>query len=136
MDKQDWRKEALCKDLTAEEADAIFFIGRGQTKKRATLFCAGCPVKRSCRDFAVLYNEQGIWAGTTDDDRNNIRPMVVDMLQANAELMGVLETRDSRQWLPDPQPLEVVEDFQIPSARIPTLDELQSMPLAQLLEAL
>lgn len=137
VDRQEWRKEALCKDLTPEEADSLFFVGRGQTKKRAQLFCSGCPVKRSCQDFAVLYNESGIWAGTTDDDRNAIRPMVHDMLQANAELMGVLETRDSRQWIPDPQPLQEPENFQIPSARTSDsrLAELMAMPLEQLLEA-
>lgn len=97
---ENWRDEALCKDLTAQQSDELFFIGPGKSSKRARLFCKKCPVKRDCNDFAVMYNEVGIWAGSTDEDRRNLDPFVADILRAQAELRGHLESRNLNDFIP------------------------------------
>ena len=35
--------------------------------------CAGCPVRRPCLDHAVRHREIGIWAGTTEAERKDMR---------------------------------------------------------------
>lgn len=99
MDKE-WRDKAQCKDLTSEESDDIFFIGPGKSSKRARLYCQTCPVKRECNNFAVMYNETGIWAGTTDEDRRNLDPEIGRVLRAQAEAEGQLESRNLNDFIP------------------------------------
>lgn len=105
-DKQDWRASALCGSLTPEQADELFFIGPGKKAKRAQLFCAQCPVKKECRDFSILYEEQGIWAGMPDSDRKAIAPLLRPILKSEAIANGTLEERDVTQFIPQPYPFD------------------------------
>lgn len=100
MAKQDWMREGLCTSLSPEEADDIFFIGPGKSSKRARLFCAGCPVKRDCGNYALTYDEQGIWAGNTEDDRKCLDVFIRDTLRATAEAEGKLESRNLNDFIP------------------------------------
>lgn len=72
-DQQSWREKAACSDLDPLIADTVFFIGRGQSSKAAKLFCSPCPVKSQCLAFAILHNEVGIWAGYTDQERQDLK---------------------------------------------------------------
>lgn len=100
MGEQAWRDSAACKDLPANEADKLFFIGPGQTSKRAQMFCASCPVRQRCNNFALIYNEVGIWAGTTDDDRSNLDKGIVQMLKENEATTVGLESRNINDFIP------------------------------------
>lgn len=100
MAAKEWRRDALCATLTPEQSDELFFIGPGKSSKRARMFCASCPVKRDCSEFAVMYNEVGIWAGNTDEDRRNLDPFISNVLRATAEAAGILESRNLNDFIP------------------------------------
>lgn len=106
---QDWMSKGLCKDLSPEEADDLFFIGPGKSAKRALLFCQQCPVKRECSNFAITYSEYGIWAGSTEEDRKSLDTFIKDTLRAQAEAEGKLESRNLNDFIP--QQRRPVEDF-------------------------
>lgn len=42
-------------------------------KDRAKRYCAGCPVRTECLSYALANDEQGIWAGTTERQRNSMK---------------------------------------------------------------
>lgn len=108
-DKQDWRARALCGNLSPEEADDLFFLGRGKKTKRAQLFCAQCPVKQECRNYSILYNESGVWAGMPESDRKTIAPLLQPFLRSEAIANGTLEERDMAAFIQPPRPLLDVE---------------------------
>ncbi|MEN9300895.1 MAG: hypothetical protein RLZZ254_676 [Actinomycetota bacterium] len=70
-----WRKNALCKDTDPE----LFFpVGNtGQALLQITeakRVCEECTVKQECLDFALETNQDcGIWGGTSEDERRQIR---------------------------------------------------------------
>ena len=39
----------------------------------AKSFCDRCPIQSDCLDHAIKNEEQGIWGGTTDDERRDLR---------------------------------------------------------------
>lgn len=55
----------------------VFFPDGPQTSvavAAARQICAGCPVAAPCLEWAVAHpNEQGVWAGTTDNERRKLR---------------------------------------------------------------
>jgi hypothetical protein len=42
-------------------------------EKEAKAICAECPYKIACLEYAIKYNELGIWGGTTENQRKNMR---------------------------------------------------------------
>lgn len=48
------------------------FFGRGKVRLEAKELCAGCPVRQQCLDWATVNDEQGVWAGTTRDERREL----------------------------------------------------------------
>jgi hypothetical protein len=100
LDHQPWRQYGKCASLNPNEVDDLFFIGRGKSPKPAQAFCEGCPVRKQCLYYAVYYNLDGIWAGTTDDERRNLRPFIInDVIEAMS--LTVYEVHDIRVFLPD-----------------------------------
>lgn len=79
MAVQEWREHGKCNDLTPEESDAIFFFGPGKRATKARAFCGTCPVQRECLNNAILFQEEGVWAGTTDEERGALG-FIRDML--------------------------------------------------------
>jgi len=117
MDQQTWRAKGLCATLDIETADKIFYVGRGQTSKRAKEFCKNCPVKKQCLAFAVLHNEVGIWAGYTDEERYELRNFSFSQVSS-----VVLEVRNTDEWLPSYlfiQSSVMQEDHQLFEPEIP-----------------
>lgn len=100
MSKQNWMSQGNCASLTPEQTDELFFIGPGKSSKRAQLFCASCPVKRECSNFAITYNEYGIWAGSTEEDRRNLDPFIAEVLRDQALAEGRLESRNINDFIP------------------------------------
>jgi WhiB family redox-sensing transcriptional regulator len=76
FDPQPWMVDAACAhlDLTPRELDRLFFPARGETADQARAICAGCPVRKSCLDYAVTTRQAfGIWGGTSEMERRAIR---------------------------------------------------------------
>lgn len=94
-DLQEWRKFGKCKNLSPEEATKRFFLGRGGSPRLARELCDTCPVRQECLDYAILYNEDGIWAGTTEKERKILTPYLLPALKVKAEQEGRLEERQT-----------------------------------------
>lgn len=80
-ENQAWRKYARCKDISYKQADRLFFFGPGGSPVKAREFCAGCKVRRECLHFAIYHKEEGIWAGTTDEERRELREVMIGRIQ-------------------------------------------------------
>lgn len=39
----------------------------------AKAVCADCPIRLQCLEFAIKHNEDGVWGGTTQAERQDIR---------------------------------------------------------------
>jgi WhiB family transcriptional regulator, redox-sensing transcriptional regulator len=53
---------------------AVFYPGAGKSAEPAKRICADCPVRIDCLSHALDHpEEQGIWGGTTDNERDRIR---------------------------------------------------------------
>lgn len=57
-----------------DEDPDLFFPEPGQTEQteQAKAVCAGCPVRESCLRFALRHAVDGVWGGTTEDERRAI----------------------------------------------------------------
>lgn len=99
-DHQAWRAEAKCGPLDPMEASKLFFVERGGKAAKAKVFCSTCPVQRQCLNYAIFYNEGGIWGGMSESERNAIAPLIGILSESVLESQGVStdETRDYRQW--------------------------------------
>src|SRR3954447_8911964 len=60
-----WQDEAVCASTDPEQ----WFPDKGGSPRLARAVCASCPVRRSCLASALLFAEDGIWAGTTPKQR-------------------------------------------------------------------
>ncbi|WP_433018197.1 WhiB family transcriptional regulator [Kribbella sp. CA-294648] len=71
----DWRHQGACLDV---DADLFFPIGSSNAAyhqmEDARKVCMRCPVREQCLAWALESgHEQGIWGGTTDDERRLLR---------------------------------------------------------------
>lgn len=64
---------AACKDLGV----GLFFPDSREQemaiKKQVIKICASCPIFRQCLDYALHVKVDGLWAGTTANERRMIR---------------------------------------------------------------
>jgi hypothetical protein len=68
----DWRSRSLCSELPTDEADRLFYPGRGESTKAAKALCTRCPVSRECLEFAIGDPDaclSGVWGGTSPRER-------------------------------------------------------------------
>lgn len=70
MPDRGWRARAACRDEDPE----LFFPPSGAPANdpwvtEAKRVCAGCPVMTECLIYAIENRDQGVWGGTTDEER-------------------------------------------------------------------
>lgn len=63
-DYWEWSYLGLCRNPTISK-----LFGLKSKINQAKAWCDACPVKEDCLIWAVLYNESGVWGGTTDGER-------------------------------------------------------------------
>ena len=68
-----WQREAACRGLAKGESQTIFFPARGESVEEARTICDGCPVSAECLDFALEHHCIGVWGGTTERQRRQLR---------------------------------------------------------------
>jgi WhiB family transcriptional regulator, redox-sensing transcriptional regulator len=71
-----WTARALCRGLDPKlfcGTDQETFAFRKAREREAKQVCAVCPVREPCLDYALRYNQHGVWGGTTDEERIQIR---------------------------------------------------------------
>ena len=70
-----WRADAACRDGDSE----IFFpVGDSdaalEVVEQAKAVCQTCPVREACLQYALETRQvDGIWGGTTEDERRRLR---------------------------------------------------------------
>lgn len=62
--------------------------GKDDTDK-ALQVCASCPVLQMCRRYAQTWDDQGVWGGSTDDDREGRRLITLPKEWADMTLPGL-----------------------------------------------
>lgn len=93
---QEWLKEASC-----SASRALFDSNPKGAKK---LCKAECPVSNECFQYALIYEESGIWGGTTEEERRSIdqdHPEIRQSLINQARRLGLFELRysiDNEYW--------------------------------------
>lgn len=63
-----WQTYGLCREVDAD----LFFPGTGEPHAEAVQICGNCTVREQCLEWALAYNERGIWGGTTTAERRRI----------------------------------------------------------------
>jgi len=66
---QRWRDSAVCAQTDA----ALWHPGCGDRATLAKQICRRCPVQPECLEHALTHNECGIWGGTTETGRRQLR---------------------------------------------------------------
>lgn len=64
-----WRAAAACRGVD----QSAFFVGVGESSRKAKAICATCPVIEPCLEWALDHFEVGVWGGTTHRERRAIR---------------------------------------------------------------
>lgn len=64
-----WAIDAPCTQVDPE----VFFPEKGAIPRSARLVCSRCDVVVQCLEFALEYNLQGVWGGTGERQRDQIR---------------------------------------------------------------
>ena len=63
--------------LACVREPGLFFpdaeTAHSQDTKRAKALCGDCPMQQQCREYAVVTKAFGIWGGTSDYQRKQIR---------------------------------------------------------------
>ena len=96
---QEWKTRAKCLNLSVGEVIAIFDVGRGHNANRARRFCSDCPVKQDCLNYALVNNDRGIWAGTTEAERDSMSMITEMLIQDAVSMHKYLD--DWRKLLPE-----------------------------------
>lgn len=66
-DYWDWAPQGLCIRFMAKKTFEL-----REKISQAKFICSACPVKTDCLIWALLYNEYGIWGGTSRQDRDKL----------------------------------------------------------------
>ena len=70
MSTRVWTARAACRGVDTE----IFFPTTSGEEAEALALCAECPVRTQCLEYALRSREtNGIWGGTTPEERRRIR---------------------------------------------------------------
>lgn len=65
---------AACRSEDPELFFPVSEVGPGMRQViEAKAVCAGCPVRSACLAFALERDLEGVWGGTTEDERRALR---------------------------------------------------------------
>jgi WhiB family redox-sensing transcriptional regulator len=65
----DLNGEAACAQFPGD----LFFPEKGERNRNVRRICIGCEVRQSCLEFAIAHDEEGVWGGTTQFERRQLR---------------------------------------------------------------
>jgi WhiB family redox-sensing transcriptional regulator len=65
----DWQAEAECRGARRD----LFFPEEGELPSPVAIaMCWRCPIRKRCLEWALAHEEEGIWGGLTDSQREEI----------------------------------------------------------------
>lgn len=67
---QTWKKQGNCYGPTPR--DDLFFSSGNKNKQDRERICAPCPVRLQCLEYAIMYDEKGVWGNTTESERKRL----------------------------------------------------------------
>lgn len=68
IERPTWQARGLCHGI----GPRFMFPENGADTRRAKAICADCPVREACLEYGIDEAE-GIWGGTTHEERRRIR---------------------------------------------------------------
>lgn len=98
---RDWRDRAAC---TNTQNPAFYSDDPTDQAIATQQVCGSCPVRRSCLASALLNDEQGVWGGTTEAERE-----VITTKLARLSAYWITRTQSSlpaacrTDWAPGPE---------------------------------
>jgi hypothetical protein len=103
--KSEWVRYAACQCC---DGDAWFPDERTKPNPLVGKVCADCPVARACLAFAVLHDEEGIWAGTRRGQRLHARARLFNQHPVADVLADLLASPvpDTEYHIPDPHQVD------------------------------
>lgn len=67
-----WMQEASCAQIGVGMAET-WFPTKGGANTLAKQVCSACPVRQKCLDYATKRRLDGIWGGTSEHERRDMR---------------------------------------------------------------
>lgn len=64
-----WMADAACAQVDPE----LWFPEKGGTSSIAKRICRTCPVQALCLEYALEHHELGVWGGTSEKQRKQMR---------------------------------------------------------------
>lgn len=69
-----WAREAACKGMDTGLFFPVGVTGPAEDQAaQAKAVCGACAVRPDCLEFALETGSEGIWVGTDEDERRNLR---------------------------------------------------------------
>lgn len=100
FDYFEWTKQALCLKVPRQMADEMFYAA--SSADQGKVICKCCPVKDECLIWALMYKEEGVWGGTTDQERKRLLPRYnIKELTSRAVHFGVYSPKRTVQEIRD-----------------------------------
>jgi len=102
-----WRDYAACYRPGVIDPDLFVSDGKGHVPIEAMRICRTCPVRINCLDEALATptsDDEGVWGGTTVNNRNEIR--MRRMTPARAMALGdrIADLRTEQERLAEDEP--------------------------------
>lgn len=70
----DWRHRAACRDVDPDLFFPLGTVGASVPQiEQAKQICRACPVCPSCLRWALDHGADGVWGGTTEEERRRQR---------------------------------------------------------------
>jgi WhiB family redox-sensing transcriptional regulator len=92
----EWRAQAACATRAVPPLrwffpDSTHQVQGSRKIRRARRACAVCPVRATCLQVAITEGHEGVWAGTTDEQREAVAhlPVPVQLVTLEQEFRTV-----------------------------------------------
>ena len=69
FDHPKWMTDGACRDMNPD----LWFPSRGEDWSTPKAICATCRVRLLCKEYAIEHRERGVWGGTSEKERRDIR---------------------------------------------------------------
>src|SRR5215831_3606009 len=107
----DWRLGAC---FGHSEMQQLFFADTKDRRKvnAAKAVCHSCSIRLPCHDYAFANGEEGIWGGTTEEERNTFTGILRPLLLASGGL-SLAQASTSSPYNTSDAPTHLANEYQL-----------------------